>query len=142
MNAFWQFALGGAVFASQASLFVNSFNDTGLFILQSDFNNNVAGTNGGAVYVVGMELTVVGNQFRANAVGSETGSLFADVATTGGALWYSSAGKVGFIADNLFTGQLYEASHGRFHQAIFHLCVVKVEWSEVDWSGVEWSGAN
>ena len=76
---------------------------TGLVVSQCVFAGNLAGTNGGAIYAVGLVLSVNQSLFTQNTAGRGN-SLFADVASAGGAIWYSSQGFQGNISDSQFIG--------------------------------------
>lgn len=76
----------------------------GVIIKNSYFNSNSAGSYGGAVYVLNQRVHISESHFSGNIAGLAT-SLFADSATAGGAIWYSSQISNSTIEYSSFTGK-------------------------------------
>ena len=65
------------------------------------FTENTAGTFGGAIYAINQRILISKALFLANIAG-DASNLFADAASAGGGVWYSSQTSESMIRDTVF----------------------------------------
>lgn len=96
-----QYSQGGAIFSTNL-IEVKEASYFNLSILHSSFSYNSAIGFGGAVYVYNQRMFVDNSTFSNNFAGDET-RLFLDLASGGGALWYSNDYELGAITNSSFS---------------------------------------
>jgi len=84
-------------------------------VLKSIFRQNSASQFGGAIFAINQRIYVENNSFVSNIAGEKL-NLFTDIASSGGAIWYSSSFANSYIENCLFEENL---AYGGWGGAVF-----------------------